>query len=262
MFYLTQFFKSIFTDKAKGMLNLLLLTAFVFTVPFKQVVEERVESIIETSNTTAYFHALVSGKENHSWISRKLKQLPGVGYVEILKKNAIQEQAKKIINAESIGLEEDLLDIDFIGMKIGFLNGMNSRSMEMIQDYLKRLVGEEKVSIGAIKNFEKEKEKQSNLNIMASYSFEILMSVIGLFWLISLMSLRKDYFKSAYLVERFQRKKNIVLKSQLFGTILFSFLGLVLFFLQGNSLSLYVGLYFIPVLFVLMIFSRQFEWQN
>lgn len=163
-----------------------------------------------------YFHALVSGRENHSRISRNLQDLPGVEKVEILAEESIKSQVRDIVGSLSEDITESFLSLDYAGLKVIFTDGLQASSQELIRDYLKRLVGDSKVTLGPVQATKRKKvEKTWIRELIEQNAFEVVMGMACLFWFILGLDLSGPLSRQAYLVEQFQRRNKVAIKTYL-----------------------------------------------
>ena len=188
---------------------------FILTVGMFSIAAHRSQlhsklGVQETQTHRPYFHALISDKQNISWISRKLRELPGVELVEVLPQAELNQQVKQLL----AGMDQEVIQavgmLDVAGIKVIAGPELETRSIDLIKDYLKRLAGSE-TTIGAtvvapkLKSLEKFQWQ--------NYSIEIALAVVAMFWLISIFSLVKPLRKNSYLIEQFQRRHQVALKT-------------------------------------------------
>ena len=79
---------------------------------------------------------------------RKLRE-PGVDKVRVLSKADVSS-LDELLKTLNIGVSKDLIDLSFSGLRVQFERGLPARSQKLIRDYLSRLVGADKLTMGAI----------------------------------------------------------------------------------------------------------------
>jgi hypothetical protein len=218
MFYLGNFFKSLLAKPLAAIMWGLTLSGLASTVIFKEDVESFLGSQKIIANNP-YFYAVVPAEINTSYIQRKLKNLPGVETVALLAKEQVGEQVKAILEntLENSGVswEEDLSDLNYAGLKVALSPDLQARSQDLIRNYLSRLAGGKDVTMGAVK-----KPLLPEKTDRKSYSRALgvaLPSLLVLFYLISLLLMKGTLGKSSFLLETYQRKRNVFEKSLFFG---------------------------------------------
>lgn len=240
MFYLSHFLKLFLTYPVRA-LSFSLLGLMTFALLVLQVpVTQEIEKFTQGESKNAYFHALVSGRENHARISRNLMNLPGVETVEILSENLIKEQVKEIIGSISVDIPENLFQLNYAGLKIIFSEGLKANSQVLIRDYLQRLVGDSQVTMSAVKQVNNEKKIGFWKLYIEKYGFWVLWFVVLSSWLAVSLFFIQGLRKQAYLLEQFQRRKNVGAKMYISGQtiLMMAFVGVCLMFAEWNWLIL------------------------
>jgi hypothetical protein len=263
MFYLSTFIKNVKRHPVWGASYLLATILLLVSAMNFKTLESVVFKSSNNFNSSPYFHALISGAENHKRISRKISDLPGVQRVEILGKSEIQSQVKNVLSNLQVDMKIEDIDLNYAGLKVILERNLQARSQELIRDYLVRLVGESKLTLGAIKAITKAEKLKNKLFsqfkewgiTLVSIGFIVIWALIGIVF----STLVK---KSSYIIENFQRRNRVGLKVMLTG-------GLMLF-LGSLSLTLLVGQVswigvIVGSLFIILLSSIQvgrLQWQG
>ncbi|MBT3583532.1 MAG: hypothetical protein HN509_01390 [Halobacteriovoraceae bacterium] len=261
MFYLKQYIKINSRHPLLGAVTFLLALGFVLLLGHRQAVETWVFKKMPSSFERSYFHALVSGKENQNWISRKLKELPGVHYVQILGKKKVEGRAKNILKGLNFTGSSTLFNIDFSGLKVIFKKNLALRSQNLIRNYLSRLVGAEKLTLGATKDPDPGLLQKSYwirvLREKGSWGVTGLyfLALIGLFYLLSVRISR-----ATYLVGQFQRRENVFPKTLVSGISFTLVLGIALSFLLGPPSYLGLLISAIGLLSISLLALTKQQW--
>lgn len=263
MFYLNTFIQNIKRHPVWGGAYLFVTALLLFSAMNFQTLESVVFKSSNNLNSGPYFHALISGAENHRRISRKLLDLPGVQRVELLGENEIQSQVKNVLSNLDVDMKIEDIDLNYAGLKVILDRNLQNRSQELIRDYLVRLVGESKLTLGAIKAISRAEKLKNQLFsqfkewgiTVVSVGFIVIWGLIGIVF----STLVK---KSSYIIEQFQRRNKVGLKVMLSGgVILFAgCLSLTLLLGQVSWIGVMVGAFF-----TILISSAQvgrLQWQG
>lgn len=259
MFYLSHYFKLFKTYPLRSVSFVLLGFATFALLALQKPVTSEIQKIAQGESKNAYFHALVSGRENHSRISRNLMNLPGVAHVEILSENLIKEQVKEIIGAISVDIPENLFQLNYAGLKIVFAEGLKANSQNLIRDYLTRLVGESQVTMSAVKQTENKNKQSFWQAVLEKHGYWILWFLILSIWMGTTILFIQGLRRQAYLLEQFQRRKNVGAKMYLSGQtlIMLIFIGVCLLFAQWNwATVILIAIGYVPALATM----RKFSW--
>jgi hypothetical protein len=263
MFYLNQLGKIFLKAPIQGASFFILTLMMTVGITQKDYVEKIVFKSIPNQNQGAHFHALISGKENYFRVSRKLEALPGVWGVKVLEKTQIESQVKSILGSLSTGLAASMLDLDYAGVKVIFKRGLQSRSQQLIKDYLQRLVGTSKITLGSTKSdSEMEKSRTAFFDIFKSWGVAIFTIIVAVAWLVSFFLFSNKIKETAYILERFQRKDNIALKIYLVACSVLIGVSLILN-LSFGAPSFLIMLITAGVVFAGSLMQvKKYQWQN
>ncbi|MCK5072417.1 MAG: hypothetical protein KAQ98_03260 [Bacteriovoracaceae bacterium] len=211
----------------------------------------------------AYFHTLVSSKENHSWLSRKLILLPEVKYVHTLPREKIVGEVKNILENLDVGGLENILELDYVGLKVVFEKTVSDRTQNLVREYMGKLVGKDKLMMGAIKKTATlDSGPRKLLSGIGAWFYPALLGVVFIFWLFSLWSFSYRTVEVSYIIEQYQRKTNVSAKIMLTG-----FLSVVVFSIVPTCLvgsPQFINFCAIGLLFVLIlaIGLRKCAWNS
>jgi hypothetical protein len=262
MFYLANFWKTILQNPFRG-LSFVTFTILLFVgVLSKQHIDTKVFSQISMTGQESFFYALLDDKENQARIARKLRALPGVKKVTILTSNSINSKASEVIKNVGLGISAELMNLDYSGLKIVFMQKISIRSINLIRDYLNRLVGEKHITMGGVKEPRKNQAKLSGILSFVK-SWGALFSLIAFFflWLISYMQFGESLSKNAYLIENFQRRNQVAVKMLVLGLLSFSAIAFVLYFsIFGAPAILNSVIVLIIVFLAMAIQTKSFRW--
>jgi len=264
MFYLSNFFKAFFHNPLRGFVFVIATMAFVASAFVTTKVENSLMKGIAKMERGASFFALIDSRENNNRVARKLRELPGVNKVKVLSKAHVSSSLDELLKTLNVGVSRDLIDLSFSGLKIEFQKGLPQRSQNLIRDYLTRLVGVEKLTMGAINRESMEaKKKRGSFSVMIkTYLGPIVTATAGIIWFILFLIYRKDFIRTSYLSEQFQRRTNVPAKSLASGfLLLFGVTGAGMFFATGLPQITQILFVFTTMFMVLVIHFKRTEWE-
>lgn len=258
MFYLNFFLRTIIKNPLKGGTFLMLTVILLASFGVKDLMQSHFEKKMSTKNPAGdYFHALIPSKYNDKRIARKLRGLPGVEVVEVLDKSIVSKEVDRVLGDFPADVA-DSLKIEYFGLKVTYINEITKRSQELIRSYLKRLVGEKEVSVGQIFQMEKENDAKKRIKKW------LTTAIIGSFsfcWFVSFFLFNTQLKEVSYIIERFQRRKMVALKSMVLGVGCITCLTLIpLVFISKTTViwTLVGGLCFMSLP---LIYSRRVSWE-
>jgi hypothetical protein len=213
MFYLTQAL-SIFKKKTVLSIFFVILTFGVFflSANFNQL-QTIVNQKLPKIENELYIDTLVHGSVNLSSFKRKVGELPGVKAIgQISKTKTLKEVAKLQQELKLTDTEVKELSV-MNGVHVTLTKEVSQSSINLIKEYMTRLTGKEKIIIGQVrKKIENEKIFDGLITNLKKWPMQILLSVMGIFWLISFFMMRREIITTAFLLESFQRRSNVAFK--------------------------------------------------
>jgi hypothetical protein len=221
MFYLNQFVSNIKRHPFwGGAFSLTTLVLVLCAMNFSSI-ESYIFKSSHALQSGSHFHALVSGDQNYKRISRKVLELPGVQKVSHSSKAEIQSQVQKILKNVNFEMKLSEMDLNYVGLKITLERGLQPRSQNLIRDYLVRLVGSDKVTLGAMKKVSKaEVIKNQIFNQFKEWGVTIVSSAFVIIWALVALGFSVQVKRSSYLIEQFQRRSKVGLKVMLTATMI------------------------------------------
>lgn len=239
-----------------------LLLSFPF---FEKTSLTYLEGLLPISNQGASFHALISSDVSTGRISRKIRTLPGVFQVVTLSEREIESKVQKILGA--IDIDNDLLNsfgIKSNGLKVIFKKNIDTKVQLLIREYLKKLVGKSNVMLGAIANRSVSFSWTDNLqSLLRQWGSISLFGSLLFLWFIGFFMWTGKFKKEVGMLQRFQRRKNIALKSYI---TLVSFLIISSFFIGLITAAKFnpqlLAASFIVIVLSGLIFSPGSKWQS
>ena len=227
MFYLTFYFRFLKKSPLLLFLHFGLLSLIILNVLKANSIQKFVYLTFTENKEHPHFYAIMTKDINHSKIFEKLLKLPGIKNVELVDNNYIARQTESILSdLELNDLGND--SFDFIGIKVIFERAIKKKSMKLVQDYLKKITTKGHLIIGDIKNTSTNK----NQSFIITHASIMMTSILCFFWLIINHQMAEKIRRNAYIVEQFQRKTSVALKTYtltFFTFIAVPFLGAISF---------------------------------
>ncbi len=263
MFYLSNFFQNVKNNPVWG--GLFITTSLILLVGSLNFTSLEKSVFNDTSNLSSgpYFHALISGAENHERISRKLTELPGVNRVEILGESEIQNQVTKVLSNLDLGMKIEDMDLDYAGLKVILDKNLQERSQNLIRDYLVRLVGSSKLTLGAVNAISKAEQLKNQLfSQFKEWGITVVSVASLIIWGLIAIVFSTKVQQSSYLIEKFQRRSKVGLKVMLTGMATLFALCFSLTFSFGDlsTVGAIVGLCLITALSSIQL--RNLQWHE
>ncbi|MFG1499810.1 hypothetical protein ABMA70_06320 [Halobacteriovorax sp. XZX-3] len=231
MFYLKELARFTKNNLFGQALFSLLTISLVISVSNYDSFKKKISNALPAIQNEYYFNALVDGDLNTSSISRKIKGLPGVKGVEAIsatKSMAVTNQLKDVLE---LGKDEITSIISMKGLKIILDEKVSESSTNLIREYLVRLTGKDNVVLGSVRK--KISNSQSWKNVMNELKrrpLQVLITVLALFWVVAFMTIKRNLKQVSYLIEKFQRKKNVAFKMYTVNIIASTLIGCALSF--------------------------------
>ncbi len=262
MFYLKLFYKQIISTPIKGATLILLFFLLLLSISLSTKISEQVAQIVPQENESSFFTALISNKDNYSWISRKIKKLPGVKRISVVSTLEIKEHVNKLINSLNIEMNDIGVDTSYIGLKIFFKEAISHRSKVLVRDYLSRLTGNNDITIGEIQTSSFSKYNFTKIDQKVNRWVPIIsVAIIGIIWLLAWGVFVKDLKNLAYLTEKYQRKQNIFFKTSVIIIALSVIVECLFVYLFKVSVEFYL-LIAIVNMTALIISNKRIIWEN
>lgn len=189
-----------------------------------------VEKVLPLSRKGASFHVLIRSDVNVARVGRKLRSLQGVFQVVPLAESQIQKKVQKTLS--QLGSEElvkEALNLGYNGLKIIFNKQVDMRVQSLVRDYLSKLVGKDNIIMGETLARQKSDRLIDRILVsMKRWGGLGIYGVLAILWLTLFILWAKGFRQEAILLQRFQRRKNIALKSYTLMMALFAFAAIIL----------------------------------
>ncbi|MAX67693.1 MAG: hypothetical protein QF441_06720 [Bacteriovoracaceae bacterium] len=219
MFYLKEFFKIIRENLILGAIYICATVGVISTTYFQNDIRSLL-SLQESTKTYPYFNALVSENKNLTGVLRRVRNLPGVVNVQAASEKSLGDEVENLKKVFGANLVDSLASVNYKRIKIEVDNELKASSFSLIKEYLARLIGEKSITMGEMKYPKKVKIKKGDF----LYTFLKMFDVYAIFvfsglWLISFLLILKPTLKTAFVVEKFQRKSSVCFKIVFISTL-------------------------------------------
>lgn len=263
MFYLKHFFIVVKNTKFSGMM-FVLMTTFLISGLHNRAYLKKVFSMSKKAISRPYFNVLISNKVNLDSLKRKITHLPGVEEVTVKKSMDIGKELSTLSKELGSDMIKGLADINYASVTIEISNGLQERSQKLIKEYLSRLAGKDSVAISDVKTPKRIKlSKKDPYQFINNWGDFYLLGIFGVIWVFSFVGLTKYLRNYSYLIEKFQRKKNVAYKVFVIGFVAIGLVTILVNMYFQPSIAWEVWVYCIA-LFVItwFLFNRKLEYKK
>lgn len=231
MFYLKELVRFSKNNFLGQTLFSILTISLVVAVSNYKFFEAKISRALPSVQNEYYFNALVDGNLNTNSITRKIKGLPGVKAIENISSSKNLNVTNKLKGVLDLDKNEITEVISMKGLKIILDEKVSESSTSLIREYLVRLTGKDNVVLGGIrKKISNQQSWKEVMNEVKKRPLQFLIVVLSLFWLVAFLSIKKDLKQVSYLIEKFQRKKNVALKMYFTNIFVWTTLGALISF--------------------------------
>jgi hypothetical protein len=222
MFYLKNFFVTLGHLKTRGVV-LMLLTIVSFTIVLSgSQLEKMMSRYTKVSENLPYFNLLMDEQISAADLQRKLMDLPGVVKVEIKDKKALRQKIQQRIKKISADVPNSLKALEYNAFKVSLVPSITKRNYNLIYEYVERVSGNNKVSISPIKRIKGATRSNKIGLFLKQHLHNILLFVAFMVWAIGVLFATDKLKYHSFLIEKFQRRKNVLWKSLWVGTSFFA----------------------------------------
>lgn len=259
MFYLNHFMQILFKVPVRSLFYMLCMFSLVFSVAHYKKLEEQIIKTLPHDQTNGHFYALVSNQENVDRVQRDMAKLPGVLRVEILTTEKINAEVQNVIS--SYQLDGEAVNLDVSGVKVIFDRSAKEQTKKITAEYLQRLIGVDKVTVGPIKNNDHKKEFSGLFLLVQNWGAIFVVAICLLLWQLFTLFLYWEIKDRAYLIAQFQRRTRVAFKIMLSGSMLLAFIFTAITFLLPTVNIVNLVLVNFIILIANFMFLRRLRWE-
>jgi hypothetical protein len=261
MFYLKEFFKTLGEIPIRGASFLLFSCLLAMGLTHRPWIAKTIEKITPEKMVSPYFVAVLDGSVDENKIKLALAGLPGIVGIDDKESDRSRSKLKALIGDLGSGytLQQGLMD--FKSLRVVLSPSLSTESLDFIREQVVKMGGKEHVTATEIKYPEV-------TSVMKAHPFYGFLSSVGDWGVIGLLSvfwiicywLCYDVFRSrSYIIEKFQRRRQVAAKSIATG------LGIVFFIFNifgiwNGTLKFFDSIILLMVFSVFWTFSMQ-EWR-
>ena len=259
MFYLKEFFKCFQSNPFKVTCLCISSVLLGFSLTQKEFIQLKIKERFSEEIVTPHFYALLSKKINLKKMKNKLGSLPGIKEIVYLDEKEIKKKVNQEVGA--LKLNEVLFKKRYIALKVIFDYDLSMDGQNLIKKYLNRYVGEVDIIIGKTIGEKKYKERvvKENAKIKKIY-WGGIFSPLVIYLIISFFIFSKGIWKKSYLIENFQRKRNVHLKILLSGISFLSLIIMIFSMIKNNSGI--IEFFFLIFLFLVLSIVANFQYRD
>lgn len=217
MFYLIEFLKITQRSFLLGVIALVSSTFVIGVAHFEPEIRTKITKLGKIKSNQPYFNALIDKSTSVGKIQRKMSQLPGVISVISAGELNAPKEIEKLQKSYGDDVLSSLSKLNFTKVKIEVAQGLKSKNLKLIQEYLVRLVGKEAVTIGEFKIPSIKTGKVKLLNFLQSWGISFFIGIGVLLFALSLFLMKNAIQRHSFIIENFQRRKNVGLQIMLHG---------------------------------------------
>lgn len=249
MFYLKTFYQSIWDLKIRGISFLILSLGILVLAGNRNIISNLL--LVKEKAIAPYFNALIDHKVNSSSIVRKMKNLPGVINVTVKSSTDVKNDVKNMVRDLDESVMENLLQIRYQGIKVELDRGLESRGQKLIQEYLNRLVGKESVTMTGVRTpkIVTTEEKDTVKLFFIKWVDVIVLASFLIVWIFAAWTCGQSLLTRSYIIEKFQRKKSVAVKSFLIGMIPLYLISIA----PSLFLDTQINVYYVTIVFIIAL---------
>ena len=233
MFYLIEFVKSIGESLIRGFSFLFFSCLLAFSLTHRPWIASTVEKISPEKMANPYFVAVIDPQVSSTKLKSLVSSLPGV--VAILEKSSAVHETKIGQLLTQLGsdyqVSSDLLQ--FKSLKFILSPSLSEESLSFVREQVIKYGGKTHVNATDIKYPEVTQIMKTHpfYHALGDYGDWLVISIMGIFWVISFWLIYDSFRTRSYIIEKFQRKKDVASKAIASGlgaiVLLFSAFGVV-----------------------------------
>ncbi len=197
------------------------MASFLVILNFSYVKSLMVEDVLPRDHLSV----LVRNADNVSSLKQKIAQLPAVDEVIVVSEEKLKQELERVVSELGELAPTQIETYQYSLLRVYLAKGTRQASIDLMKQYLTRLLGQDRVTISAPIEASLNTSKVSALN--HNYLKLIVISLL-FFWSMSLVMASSKFGSYCYLIEKFQRKKNVLFKAVSSGMGLIFLLCLVL----------------------------------
>jgi hypothetical protein len=264
MFYLSEFFKTLWELKGRGIFFCFTTVLVAITFTFKPTVSKGLVELAPDAWARPYFTALFDSSVSSADVLKNIESRPEVQSVEILVKTETQGVLGRLISQIGGDYQAESSDIASFGYRVILKNKAAIKNGEELLQGLETSYGSEHVTTSGIRSPKVGGMLQNHpvFNYLSRFGYLGVVVPLMLIWFFSLAMVYSDFNKKSWLIERFQRRSHV--RAKIMGAgfcFIISFIFIASLIIQGPDL--------VAMVLCLISFSipwattlREVKWQS
>lgn len=185
-----------------------------------------------------FFNALFSPDFRSENIIEKMRQVDFISDVKILADDKIQDKLRGVFQSLNESLPDAFKDENLMGVKVIFDKEIDTRSISLAKEYLERVIGDNEITFSSTEKYTaiKDNALKNKIHSFQKWGPWAIGGFFFILWAITLSPIRKKFFNRCQILQRYQRKKQISLKTSLVGTLPLYLIALGCIFMFNPSL--------------------------
>lgn len=156
-----------------------------------------------------YFHLVLKGERDYSFLKQKVEDLPGITNVEIVDSSYIGSRAKMLMEELDLELPKEVKKIQYTGMTVYMEQDLGNKNLNLLKEYLGRIVGKDNLTTTSIIKNAKDKKSNNLLEVFKNAPHLVLVIILAIIWNLMFFIFLTRFKLYSSLVEKFQRKSGI-----------------------------------------------------
>ncbi|MBF0300620.1 MAG: hypothetical protein HQK51_18040 [Oligoflexia bacterium] len=260
MFYLNCFLKAIKQYPIRGII-FLLTSSLLFLIGYQgDYLQKKFWQYYGEDLFYPYFYVIFQEEKNISLAQKYLAKLPGIVKIYVQDKENLNNAVRKSFNELNLPtIVTSELDNNFYGLKVVLEPDLSIASTGLIKKYIDHLFKNGNISTTPIKTRYKTNDKydKSIVILMKKWGGKFILILILILWPLSYFIFMTPNKKLFYLLEIYQRRSHIGIKSIVPGIIIINLLiGIISLFFSHPS---YIGIVFLLILCLLIIITIEYK---
>jgi hypothetical protein len=209
MFYLKEFFSSLWDIKLRGMFFLTSSFLVALTLSFKPTVQSALTHLSPDAWARPYFTALFDANVQKEDVLADLENRPEVDRVELVVTTESQSVFGKLLTQIGKDYQTTSADVAAFGLRVILKNKQMIPSAQNLIQGLEKSHGETHMTTSGIKmpKIGGMLDGHPIFNYLSRFGYLGALVPLMLVWFFSLSLVYNDVSKRAWLIERFQRRK-------------------------------------------------------
>lgn len=154
-----------------------------------------------------YFHMIVKGDRDYSFLKEKLEDLPGINQVKIVDQNTIGQKTAEVIQELDLEIPVNIKKTHYTGLTVYMAEDLGKRNLELMKEYVARIVGKDNLTTTSIIEAKKAKDQNWLIATLKEMPQIYVVTVLAIIWNLMFFIFISQFKQFSFVFERFQRRK-------------------------------------------------------